>query len=766
MLKRPRSVSPSSECGGNFDNAGSLSSKRPNTWRSNEHGAQVTQNAKRSVADLFPFQEIFLRILSFLSPNELASIQSVDKYWAKMSLDPQLWKRLYLARYPHPHHSRLIYTDPQSLESSVNDANALSSPRTPKSLRPIARLPSRAFPPPSPRRSPALAEGQLTPRSTPSRKQKGREVDEVNSEVGHGIRNDGVDWKLMLRLGTNWQSSAIPPLTLSPSSASESHQTHHRDAGISEQYIALSPSYIFIASPFSPLVQVHSSSSTSNTPIGIIPPPPGWSNPKRPDNITCVVSDQSVLPPDDTGDSDSDRLPTRIAVFYQSGGFVTLIISPNARGVGITWKREFVNNPGIRPPSLRSRTYGVNPGDPVVLASLHYPVLVSCTKEFNLSMYSLTSPSQVQSESGQIRRPRHLQTLKSQVSFHPAILTLFPTHSPSSSPSPFSAGSSAQDEKNETDQFKVSLTYCTPLYPASWTIAVQEFSVDLFSNNDVVRRGESFHVGRNDEDDEIIWPRKIKPLVGVKRKAVGIGSDGRWCILVGDRDDKIQVFSLPHSHDDQQQAAKIRPRSHVRNQNEQKSAIDVADQPIIHSQTLSSKYHSDITSLALHSGRCVSSNKEGKLLIWELDDEEEVDPATTSTSIAASGKMGKMIGYVEVKQGGRRSIWRGATGPQVLEREESLDIEGAEGPSPSSRTMWPHPQSISSAARSLFLPRPAIDMSSVTEQRDRERKPPIRYLTFDEEKIVGVVSANTGVGEGNGRGHGIQEEVMKIWNFS
>ena len=23
-------------------------------------------------------------------------------------------------------------------------------------------------------------------------------------EVGYGVRNDGVDWKMMLRLGTNW----------------------------------------------------------------------------------------------------------------------------------------------------------------------------------------------------------------------------------------------------------------------------------------------------------------------------------------------------------------------------------------------------------------------------------------------------------------------------------------------------------------------------------------------------------------------------------
>lgn len=32
---------------------------------------------------------------------------------------------------------------------------------------------------------------------------------EEPDEVGYGIRNDGVDWKMMLRLGTNWWESQM-----------------------------------------------------------------------------------------------------------------------------------------------------------------------------------------------------------------------------------------------------------------------------------------------------------------------------------------------------------------------------------------------------------------------------------------------------------------------------------------------------------------------------------------------------------------------------
>ena len=94
-------------------------------------------------------------------------------------------------RYPHPHHSRLIYKP---------------GPTTPsRSLRPIARLPSRAFPPPSPSRTSSGSR-------TPDRDDIAGDGEEIISmatrlesgEIGHGVRNDGIDWKMMLRLGTNW----------------------------------------------------------------------------------------------------------------------------------------------------------------------------------------------------------------------------------------------------------------------------------------------------------------------------------------------------------------------------------------------------------------------------------------------------------------------------------------------------------------------------------------------------------------------------------
>lgn len=54
------------------------------------HSPQHAFTAPHTISDLFPYQELFLRVLSFLPPTDLALAQGVSKYWALMSLDPQV----------------------------------------------------------------------------------------------------------------------------------------------------------------------------------------------------------------------------------------------------------------------------------------------------------------------------------------------------------------------------------------------------------------------------------------------------------------------------------------------------------------------------------------------------------------------------------------------------------------------------------------------------------------------------------------------------
>lgn len=57
----------------------------------NDRG-QAQQRSPHPIGDIFGYQELFLRILSFLSPTELALIQGVNHYWSRMSTDQQVSK--------------------------------------------------------------------------------------------------------------------------------------------------------------------------------------------------------------------------------------------------------------------------------------------------------------------------------------------------------------------------------------------------------------------------------------------------------------------------------------------------------------------------------------------------------------------------------------------------------------------------------------------------------------------------------------------------
>ena len=442
--------------------------------------------------------------------------------------------------------------------------------------------------------------------------------------------------------------------------------------------------------------------NATTAPLGIIPPPPGWSSPSRPDNVTSISADQSISFADDDGDPGVAILPARLGVFYQSGGFAILRITMESGR--LAWKREAIHPPHSRPRARRRvATSAMDDEDPIILTAIHYPLVMTCTSSFHLSFYALTIPSSTGPTPTSI--PIVLGTMHSDVSFHPAALSLFPV-------------------SNDLDRYRAALTYCTPLYPYSWTLAVQEFTITMKPSTGMtdIARGECWHVGRGDEDEpEYAWPKKIRPIVGVKGRPVGVGTDGRWAVLAGE-DNQIQVYSLPHHHSDLHLGS---------GSNSYRRSYSIS-----HSHTLLA-HSAAITSISLSSGRVVSGGRDGRVLVWELDEDTDRDDPLR----------GRTVAYVEVKPGGRRPKWRGAAGPgpgpgrdAQEDDPDETDIE-AKG--------LPHPQSISTAARSLFLPR----LPEGFERREDKQREVIRQLAFDEEKIVGLVR------EGGG-------EIMKVWGFN
>lgn len=567
---------------------------------------------------------------------------------------------LQAARYPHPHHSQLI---PSSSKSH--------SPHKP-TLRAIKRMPSRAFPPPSPSR--------LTPQPS---------EDDPQQSEGYGIRHDGVDWKQMFKVGVNWANGNASLQSL-PHAHTASSRGTTAEHPYSPHLIALAPSFIFTAHTSSPLLHVYPSPSAGGA-LGVIPPPPGWSTPKKPDDISCVCVDQALAPVETGVEADYGAIPARVAVFYKSGGFV--IVSVHLSNSKLSWRRMAVRQPAQRRQVIN---------DPVVLAQYHHPVVLSCTFDFRVTVHALDKTSNT---------PVQLQSLQSQVSFHPATLSLLPLD-PTTPPT-------------DVLHFHGALTYSTPLYPRSWTIAVQELFVDLnpTSMQHLVRRGECWHVGRSAtrtlQQGSRGWPRRAGhsvpgPIIGVRGdRAVGVGTDGRWCVLAG-QDNQIQVYALPPP--------------------------GATTAPIVHSQTLLA-HSAAVTSISLSAGRCVSGGRDGRVLVWELDADD-----------------GEEFKFVEVRQGGRAPRRRSEQGIEDEEEAEKQDSTFQE---------LPHPRSISTAARQLFLSKPPTlpptDRPNPYDTTDVRQPPPIiKQLAFDEQKIVGLVldSVKTGL-EGVER-----DEVMRVWSFS
>lgn len=52
--------------------------------------SQARPDGVTTLSQLVGHQEIFLRILGYLPATDLANVQAVNSYWARMSLDPQV----------------------------------------------------------------------------------------------------------------------------------------------------------------------------------------------------------------------------------------------------------------------------------------------------------------------------------------------------------------------------------------------------------------------------------------------------------------------------------------------------------------------------------------------------------------------------------------------------------------------------------------------------------------------------------------------------
>jgi len=364
----------------------------------------------------------------------------------------------------------------------------------------------------------------------------------------------------------------------------------HPQASVPRHLLCLAGNYVLVTYPNSPLLHVHDSRpvktdhvetaasqqgpliaelSQSNTgemnqPIALIPPPPGWSSPSRPDLITAIAVD------------DPDHQDIRIALFYRSGGFVVLTLESHPNGDDKIWNRIIVHVPPVSYQN-RKRHFIPPASERVVLAGLKDEVLVGVTGKFYISIYRLKG-----SGAGLAK------VLHSDVASWPASLTIDEREK---------ADGTVPDEPDEIDgpsqrerSLRVKLGYCSPIYPRSWKPSIQAIDITLPHSSTIYAPDLRLELPNPIElARSRVGPRSL--IIGVKSiPSVGaqvISMSHRWIVLAG-RDNLVEVYSIQESG------------------------------WLEHEQTLLG-HAAGVKSVALKDDKCVTSGNDGRVLVWRLD---------------------------------------------------------------------------------------------------------------------------------------------------
>jgi hypothetical protein len=542
-----------------------------------------------------------------------------------------------------------------------------------------------------------------------------------------------------------------------------------------------------------------STTTTMNRPIALIPPPPGWSSPSRPDYITAMATDES-----ESGDTDDVRL----VLFYRSGGFVILTLhQPDLhvnhvehaedienvdRASGKIWTRSVVHVPAANKKN-RKRHYIPPPEERVVLAGLRGRVVVGVTGGFYISIYE-TGFGSGHEQNGNARL---VKVIHSAVASWPASLNLDGGEEDENQDQDRDGddhGEKDERSKRKSSTCVIRLGYSSPIYPRSWKPSIQEIRVRLplpIPTTTSLTRTDPLTsswmpLPEIDLPDpiELVRPSSSKnqrePYVGVKTRpgalARVLSLDKRWCVLAG-KDDLVEVYRVGHSTSTiKTQTLTQRQNGHMFSNGSTGTHKDpfktnLASMPpvIEHSQTLLG-HGSGIRSVALRDGRCVISGEDGRVLVWRLDRGAMVRPADANADdededdenyLDRDGRRRKN-GVVEIREGRRR-----IKAPS-LEQAEEAQADHSSGQDGWKRQILPvppvtHPLSLVSAARELMLASPTSS-SSTGGGTDKGK---VKDLAFNEDTIVGLMLDDDGDTEGeDGDAKEVGGEgVVRVWKF-
>lgn len=257
-----------------------------------------------------------------------------------------------------------------------------------------------------------------------------------------------------------------------------------------------------------------------------------------------------------------------LACFYESTAFEIFSIPPDKPTATL---RTHLCHPRRRASPVRSSLY-------------HHPLVIAMSSELELSIWNLDQAD----SSGLVKAPIH--STRTFSAFPPLSLSL-------------SSASSAS---------KLFITYCMPVYPAHWLPAACELVIDPHGTVSSSRKSKSFIASSNgwatvDEREamEAEWSRKLGAVKLLE-------TDGKF-VVAGGSDNYLQVsYRIPLCCFYLLNGPKVY-RLHSR-----------GDFRLQYLRTLAG-HTTQITSLKVADGRCVSTGVDGSLRVWDLESGWDVE---------------------------------------------------------------------------------------------------------------------------------------------
>ncbi|KNE94002.1 hypothetical protein PSTG_12668 [Puccinia striiformis f. sp. tritici PST-78] len=554
-------------------------------------------------------EEVLLEILSYLSIAELLTTARVSRRFNRLSDEPLLWRRIYhalftLDRLKHPFSPAVDQRLRSSIESRYSQTHQVV------------------------------------------RKGKKKDSEENGAHLGH-------TWRTLCRISLNWKTGSagltrITPIINnqpeSPSSDTNSSQ-NPTTTDLSQCQVSPSPSKIssstpntivrfhrsllFIARKSSrpsrqslPAVDVynlqndhHQEQQKKSVLLGKLLPTAEeneCSSSLVGQGVTEISIDEScdnVLPSSGKTGEGSTIL---ISVFYTTGQFTFYKIKiPVNFDQPIVLESQEVGSFQSFPISKSSTSSFKNPPHHrlVETAKLHFPLLVSCSIDFHLSFYRLSWSSSSSSPSpedqGNAKKLKIVKLdldLQNHSCYWPLSLSIKRT-----SPEPLK------------EIYKMKIAYPMPFYPSTWTIGLQEFEFEIYSNqsNSIQVNSNRFMTAFNkNHHPQDKHHRRIlsSGVMDLSEIVIGI-EQAEENIIVGRSDNTIDCFKLSTrlSDDDQghQQQIKI--------------------QPELRSWKTLFGHTSSIGSITVdENGRCISGAMDG-VKVWEGTESVDVQHSSSPT---------------------------------------------------------------------------------------------------------------------------------------